>query len=177
MFDLKTHHLDPKTPIKQSQEKTLVRELDAINNSEEKQDLTKHSQQILGSHQTPDAPKHNLNIGKVNLTDFQDFSAGMASWGSPEIMRKQDMSMEVQPVLTPFSEVESTDLEMMHTRSSIQEDNSGLLGYPNLYENSSDEAAVGVGRKSPAFSESTYSVDDDQDMEKKILVSDVSCLI
>ncbi|XP_057268305.1 pericentrin isoform X2 [Pezoporus wallicus] len=169
VFDSKTHNLNPKTPIKQSQEKTLIQESNAINNSEEKQDLKKHSQQMLESHQTPDAPKHNLNIGKVNLTDFQDFSAGMASWGSPEIMRKQDMSMEVQPVLTPFSEVESTDLEMMHTRSSIQEDNSGLLGYPNPYENSSDEAAVGVDRKSPAFSESTYSVDDDQDMEKKIL--------
>ncbi|XP_061314425.1 pericentrin isoform X3 [Pezoporus flaviventris] len=169
VFDSKTHNLNPKTPIKQSQEKTLIQESNAINNSEEKQDLKKHSQQMLESHQTPDAPKHNLNIGKVNLPDFQDFSAGMASWGSPEIMRKQDMSMEVQPVLTPFSEVESTDLEMMHTRSSIQEDNSGLLGYPNPYENSSDEAAVGVDRKSPAFSESTYSVDDDQDMEKKIL--------
>ncbi|XP_061204108.1 pericentrin isoform X2 [Neopsephotus bourkii] len=169
VFDSKTHILNKKTPIKQSQEKTLIRESDVINNSEEKQDLKKYSQQMLESHQTPDAPKHNLNIGKVNLTDFQDFSAGMASWGSPEIMRKQDMSMEVQPVLTPFSEVESTDLEMMHTRSSIQEDNSGLLGYPNLYENSSDEAAVGVDRKSPAFSESTYSVDDNQDTEKKIL--------
>ncbi|KAM4668562.1 pericentrin isoform 5-T5 [Amazona ochrocephala] len=169
VFDSKTHNLNPRTPIKQSQEKTLIRESDAINNSEEKQDLKKCCQQMLESHQTPDAPKHNLNIGKVNLTDFQEFSAGMASWGSPEVMRKHDMSMEVQPVLTPFSEVESTDLEMMHTRSSIQEDNSGLLGYPNLYENSSDEAAVGVDRKSPAFSESTYSVDDDQDMEKKIL--------
>ncbi|KAM9009657.1 pericentrin isoform 4-T4 [Ara ararauna] len=169
VFDSKTHNLNPKAPIKQSQERALIRESDAINNSEEKQDLKKPCQQMLGSHQTPDPPKHSLNIAKGNLTDFQDFSAGMASWGSPEIMRKQDMSMEVQPVLTPFSEVESTDLEMMHTRSSIQEDNSGLLGYPNLYEHSSDEAAVGADRKSPAFSESTYSVDDDQDMEKKIL--------
>ncbi|XP_062458845.1 pericentrin isoform X1 [Pezoporus occidentalis] len=176
VFDSKTHNLNPKTPIKQSQEKTLIQESNAINNSEEKQDLKKHSQQMLESHQTPDAPKHNFNIGKVNLTDFQDFSAGMASWGSPEIMRKQDMSMEVQPVLTPFSEVESTDLEMMHTRSSIQEDNSGLLGYPNPYENSSDEAAVGVDRKSPAFSESTYSVDDDQEMEKKILAREADNL-
>uniref|UniRef100_A0A8C6JEK0 Uncharacterized protein n=1 Tax=Melopsittacus undulatus TaxID=13146 RepID=A0A8C6JEK0_MELUD len=175
VLDSKAHNLNPKAPIKQSQEKTLLQESDAINDSEEKQDLKKHSQQMLESHQTPDAPKHNLNIGKIHLTDFQDFSAGMASWGSPEIMRKQDMSMEVQPVLTPFSEVESTDLEMMHTRSSIQEDNSGLLGYP-VYENSSDEAAVGVDRKSPAFSESTYSVDDDQDMEKKILVSEADNL-
>ncbi|XP_065526635.1 pericentrin-like [Lathamus discolor] len=176
VFDSKTHNLNPKTAIKQLQANTLIQELDAINNSEEKQDLKKHSQQMLESHQIPDAPKHNLHIGKVNLTDFQDFSARMASWGSPEIMRKQDMSMEVQPVLTPFSEVESTDLEMMHTRSSIQEDNSGLLGYPNLYENSSDEAAVGVDRKSPAFSEGTYSVDDDQEMEKKILMREADNL-
>lgn len=176
VFDSKTHNLNPKTPIKQSQENILSRELDAINDSEEEQDLKKHCQQMLESHQTPDAPKHNLNIGKTNLTDFQDFTAGMASWGSPEIMRKQDISLDVQPVLTPFSEVESTDLEMLHTRSSIQEDNSGLLGYSNLYENSSDEAAVGVDRKSPAFSESTYSVDDDQDMEKKILMREADNL-
>ncbi|XP_049666741.1 pericentrin isoform X3 [Accipiter gentilis] len=161
MFDLTTHNINPNTQIKQSQENILTQELDMINSSEEEQDLKKHSQQMLEIHQTPDSPKHTLK-------DFQDFIAGMASWGSPEIVRKQDTSMELQPVLqlTPFSEVESTDFELMHTRSSIQEDNSVLLGYSNLYENDSEEAAVGVDRKSPAFSESTYSIDDDQDMEK-----------
>ncbi|XP_074883848.1 pericentrin isoform X10 [Buteo buteo] len=161
MSDLTTHNINPKTQIKQSQENILTQELDMINNSEEEQDLKKHCQQMLEIHQTPDSPKHTLK-------DFQDFIAGMASWGSPEIVRKQDTSMELQPVLqlTPFSEVESTDFELMHTRSSIQEDHSVLLGYSNLYENDSEEAAVGVDRKSPAFSESTYSIDDDQDMEK-----------
>lgn len=178
MFDLTTHSINPKTQIKQSQENILTQELDVINSSEEEQDLKKHGQQMLEIHQTPDSPKHNLNIGKDTSKDFQNFIAGMASWGSPEIVRKQDISMELQPVLhlTPFSEVESTDFEMMHTRSSMQEDNSVLLGYSNLYENGSEEAAVGADRKSPAFSESTYSVDDDQDMEK-ILVSDISSLI
>ncbi|XP_076198080.1 pericentrin isoform X2 [Aptenodytes patagonicus] len=168
MFDLTTHNINPKTQIKQSQENILTQELGVINSSEEEQDLKKHGQQMLEIHQTPDSPKHNLNIGKDTSKDFQNFIAGMASWGSPEIVRKQDISMELQPVLhlTPFSEVESTDFEMMHTRSSMQEDNSVLLGYSNLYENGSEEAAVGVDRKSPAFSESTYSVDDDQDMEK-----------
>lgn len=171
MFDMTTHNINPNTQIKQSQENILTQELDMINNSEEEQDLKKHGQQMSEIHQTPDSPKHTLK-------DFQDFIAGMASWGSPEIVRKQDTSMELQPVLqlTPFSEVESTDFELMHTRSSIQEDNSVLLGYSNLYENDSEEAAVGVDRKSPAFSESTYSIDDDQDMEK-ILVSNISCLI
>ncbi|XP_040980501.1 pericentrin isoform X5 [Aquila chrysaetos chrysaetos] len=161
MFDLTTHNINPKTQIKQSQENILTQELDTINNSEEEQDLKKHCQQMLEIHQTPDSPKHTLK-------DFQNFIAGMASWGSPEIVRKQDTSMDLQPVLqlTPFSEVESTDFELMHTRSSVQEDNSVLLGYSNLYENDSEEAAVGVDRKSPAFSESTYSIDDDQDMEK-----------
>uniref|UniRef100_A0A8C0AQC6 Pericentrin n=1 Tax=Buteo japonicus TaxID=224669 RepID=A0A8C0AQC6_9AVES len=170
MSDLTTHNINPKTQIKQSQENILTQELDMINNSEEEQDLKKHCQQMLEIHQTPDSPKHTLK-------DFQDFIAGMASWGSPEIVRKQDTSMELQPVLqlTPFSEVESTDFELMHTRSSIQEDHSVLLGYSNLYENDSEEAAVGVDRKSPAFSESTYSIDDDQDMEK-ILVSDTDNL-
>lgn len=178
MFDLMTRNINPKTQINQSQENILTRELDVINNSEEEQDLRKHCQETLEIHQTPDSPKHNLNIGKDSSKDFQNFIADMASWGSPEIVRKQDMSLELQPELhlTPFSEVESTDFEMMHTRSSMQEDNSVLLGYSKLYENGSEEAAVGVDRKSPAFSESTYSVDDDQDMEKKILVSDISCL-
>uniref|UniRef100_A0A663EU62 Pericentrin n=1 Tax=Aquila chrysaetos chrysaetos TaxID=223781 RepID=A0A663EU62_AQUCH len=164
MFDLTTHNINPKTQIKQSQENILTQELDTINNSEEEQDLKKHCQQMLEIHQTPDSPKHTLK-------DFQNFIAGMASWGSPEIVRKQDTSMDLQPVLqlTPFSEVESTDFELMHTRSSVQEDNSVLLGYSNLYENDSEEAAVGVDRKSPAFSESTYSIDDDQDMEKILM--------
>ncbi|XP_009319102.1 PREDICTED: pericentrin [Pygoscelis adeliae] len=168
MFDLTTRNINPKTQIKQSQENILTQELDVINSSEEEQDLKKHGQQTLEIHQTPDSPKHNLNIGKDTSKDFQNFIAGMASWGSPEIVRKQDISMELQPVLhlTPFSEVESTDFEIIYTRSSMQEDNSVLLGYSNLYENGSEEAAVGAERKSPAFSESTYSVDDDQDMEK-----------
>ncbi|XP_052649645.1 pericentrin isoform X2 [Harpia harpyja] len=164
MFDLTTHNINPKTQIKQSQENILTQKLDMINNAEEERDLKKHCQQTLEIHQTPDSPKHTLK-------DFQNFIAGMASWGSPEIVRKQDTSVELQPVLqlTPFSEVESTDFELMHTRSSIQEDNSVLLGYSNLYENDSEEAAVGVDRKSPAFSESTYSIDDDQDMEKILI--------
>ncbi|XP_065494413.1 pericentrin isoform X6 [Caloenas nicobarica] len=171
MFDLTTHNINQKTQMKQSQENILPQELDVINNSEDKQDLKKHCQQMLEIHQTPDSPKHNLNIGKETSKGFQNSIADVASWGSPEIVRKQDTSMELQPVLhlTPFSEGESTDFEVMHTRSSMQDNNSILLGYSNLYENASEEAAVGAGRKSPAFSESTYSVDDDQDMEKKIL--------
>uniref|UniRef100_A0A8C0EBD9 Pericentrin n=1 Tax=Bubo bubo TaxID=30461 RepID=A0A8C0EBD9_BUBBB len=170
-FDLTTHNINPKTQIKQSQENILSQELDVIKNSEKEQDLKKHCQQMLEIHHTPDSPKHNLNLGKDTSKDFQNFIADVASWSSPEIVRKQDISMELQPVLhlTPFSEVESTDFEMMPTRSSMQEDNSVLLGYSNLYENGSEEAAVGVGRKSPAFSESTYSVDDGQDTEKSLM--------
>ncbi|XP_074950332.1 pericentrin isoform X4 [Phalacrocorax aristotelis] len=169
MFNLTTQNINPKTQIKQSQKDTLTQELDVISNSEEEHDMEKHCQQMLEIHQTPDSPKHNLNIGKDTSGGFQNFIAAMASWGSPEIVRRQDISTELQPVLhlTPFSEVESTDFEIMHTRPSMQEDNSVLLGYSNLYENGSEE--VGVDRKSPAFSESTYSVDDDQDMEKMIL--------
>ncbi|XP_014804722.1 PREDICTED: pericentrin [Calidris pugnax] len=170
MFDLMAHNINTKSQINQSQENILTQELDMITKSEEEQGLKKHCQQMLEIHQTADSPKHNLNIGKDTSTkDFQNFITGMASWGSPEIVRKQDISMELQPMLhlTPFSEVESTDFEIIHSRSSMQEDNSLLLGYSNLYENGSEEAAVGVDRKSPAFSQSAYS--DDQDMEKKVL--------
>ncbi|XP_040461097.1 pericentrin isoform X14 [Falco naumanni] len=168
MFELTTHSINPKPQMNQSQENILTQELDVINSSEEEQDLKKHCQQILETHQTPDSPKHNLNMGKDTLKDFQDLVADM--WGSPEIVRKQDISMDLQAELhlTPFSEVESVDFEMMQTRPSTREDNSVLLGCSNLYESGSEEAAVRVVGKPPKFSESTYSVDDEQDMEKKI---------
>ncbi|XP_039584485.1 pericentrin isoform X6 [Passer montanus] len=172
MFDLTIHNKNPKTQIKQSQENILCQELDMIHSSEGDQDLKKHCQQMLEIHQTPDSPKHNLNIDKETPKYYQNLIASMSSWGSPEIMRKQDISMELQPVLhlTPFSEAENTDFQIMNTRSSLQGENSISLGYSNLDENGSGDAAMGVDGKSPAFSESTYSVDDDdEDMEKKLL--------
>uniref|UniRef100_U3KFT9 Pericentrin n=1 Tax=Ficedula albicollis TaxID=59894 RepID=U3KFT9_FICAL len=171
VFDLTIHNESPKTQIKQSQENTLCQELDMIHSSEGDQDLEKHCQEILEIHQTPDSPKHDLSIDKKTPKDFQNLIASMSSWGSPEIMRKQDTSMELQPVLhlTPFSEAENTDFPILHTRSSLQGDNSISLGYSNLDEHGSGDAAVGADRKSPAFSESTYSVDDDEDMEKFLM--------
>lgn len=176
MFDLTTQNKNPKTQIEQSQENILGQDLDMIRSSGGDQDLKKHCQQMLEIHQTPDSPKHNLNKNKETPKDFQNLIASMSSWGSPEVMRKQDMSMELQPVLhlTPFSEAENTDFQLVHTRSSLQGDNSISLGYSNLDEDGSGDAAVGVDRKSPAFSESIYSVDDDEEMEKKLLVSDIS---
>ncbi|XP_027559007.1 pericentrin isoform X3 [Neopelma chrysocephalum] len=177
MFDLTTHSRNPKTQIKQSQENILLQELDMIHSSEEDEDLKKHCQQMLEIRQTPDSPKYNLDIDKDISKDFQNLVASMCSWGSPEIMRKQDSSMELQPVLhlTPLSEVENMDFEIMHTRSSLQGDNSVSLGYSRLADNGSGDAVVGVDRKSPAFSESTYSVDD-EDMQKKILMGEADNL-
>ncbi|KAM6268405.1 pericentrin isoform 3-T3 [Porphyrio hochstetteri] len=170
-FDTTTCSINPKTQTKQAEENILTQELDGINSYKEEQGLKKHCQETLAAHPTPDSPTHNLNVGTEVSTDFQSFLAGMASWGSPEIVRKQDVSVELQPELhlTPFSEVGSTDFGMMHTGSSVQEGSSMLLGYSKLLARGCEEAAVGAGRKSPAFSESTYSVDDGQDMEKKIL--------
>ncbi|XP_068052519.1 pericentrin isoform X3 [Anomalospiza imberbis] len=171
VFDLTIHNKNPKTQMKQSQENIFCQELDMIHSSEGDQDLKKHCQQMLEIHQSPDSPKHNLSIDKETPKDYQNLIASMSSWGSPEIMRKQDISMELQPVLhlTPFSEAENTDFPIVHTRSSLEGENSISLGYSNLDENGSGDAAVGIDRKSPAFSESTYSVDDDEDMEKKLL--------
>ncbi|KAJ7426684.1 hypothetical protein WISP_13575 [Willisornis vidua] len=178
MFDLRTQNTNPKTQIKQSQENILLKELDMIHSSEEDQGLKKHCQQMLEVHQTPNSPKHNLDIDKDTSKDFQNLVVSMSSWGSPEIMRKQDNSLELQPVLhlTPFSEPENTDLEMLHTRSSLQGDNSVSLGYPHLDETGSGDAVVGGGRRSPAFSESTYSVDDDEDMQEKMLMREADNL-
>ncbi|XP_071603034.1 pericentrin isoform X3 [Heliangelus exortis] len=163
------HNTNQKTLAKQSQESVLIQELHVINSSAEEQDLQKHCQQMLENDQTPSFPKDSFSAGKDTSKDFQNFIASIASWGSPEIMRKQDTSTELQPVIhpVPFSEAESSDFELMHTRSSMQEDNSVLLGYSNLYENGSEEASVGADRECPAFSESTYS--DDQDREKILM--------
>ncbi|XP_062434336.1 pericentrin [Rhea pennata] len=175
--DLTTCNINQKSQIKQSQEKILTQELDVINNSEKQEDLKKHYQQMLKIHQTPDSPKHNLIIGyKGTPKDFQDLIMDLASWDSPEIVRKQDTSMEPVHHLTPFSEMDSTDFEVMHARSSMQGDTSGLQGYPNLYEHGSEEAAMRVDVKSLAFSESTYSVDDDQDVEKILQVREADNL-
>ncbi|XP_053803888.1 pericentrin [Vidua chalybeata] len=178
MFDLTIHNKNPKTQMKQSQENIFCQDLDMIHSSEGDQDLKKHCQQMLEIHQTPDSPKHNVSIDKETPKDYQNLIASMSSWGSPEIMRKQDISMELQPVLhlTPFSEAENTDFQIVHTRSSLEGENSISLGYSNLDENGSGNAAVGVDRKSPAFSESTYSVDDDEDMEKKLLMREADNL-
>ncbi|XP_009078799.1 PREDICTED: pericentrin, partial [Acanthisitta chloris] len=171
MFDLTPHHTNQNPQSKQSKGNTLVQELDMTHSSQEDQDLEKHRQQLLKVDKTPDSPKHNLNTDKDASKDFQNLIASMVSWGSPEIMRKQDLSMELHPGLhlTSFSEAENAEFEITHARSSLQGENSVSLGYSNLEENGSGEAAMGLDRKSPAFSESTYSVDDDQDMEKKIL--------
>ncbi|EOB03336.1 Pericentrin, partial [Anas platyrhynchos] len=181
MFDSMTHNTNIKSQIKQSQEDISNQETDMMNRSEEKQNLKKHCQLTLENDQSPDSPKNNLNIcySKETRKDFQDFIVDMALWGSPEIVRKEDTSIELEPVLhvTPFSEAENTDFEVVHVRSSLQGDNSLLMGFSNLYENGSEEAVLGVDVKSPVFSESTYSVDDNEHViEKNLLVSDISYL-
>ncbi|XP_031409929.1 pericentrin isoform X9 [Meleagris gallopavo] len=166
LFDVTAHDTNKQSQVKQSEDSISIQKLDMISSSEEEQTLKKHH------HQTPSSPKITVNAGctEGTLKNFQDFIVDVTSWDSPEIMRKQDISMELQPVLnlTPFSEAESTGLEMVHSRSSLQGDNSVLLGFSYLYENGSEEAADGADVKSPVTSESTYSVDD-QDMEKMIL--------
>ncbi|XP_068542158.1 pericentrin isoform X11 [Anas acuta] len=181
MFDSMTHNTNIKSQIKQSQEDTSNQEMDMMNRSEEKQNLKKHCQLTLENDQSPDSPKNNLNIcySKETRKDFQDFIVDMALWGSPEIVRKEDTSIELEPVLhvTPFSEAENTDFEVVHVRSSLQGDNSLLMGFSNLYENGSEEAVLGVDVKSPVFSESTYSVDDNEHViEKNLLMREADNL-
>ncbi|XP_052530484.1 pericentrin isoform X9 [Tympanuchus pallidicinctus] len=162
LVDCTAHDTNKQSQVKQSEENISMQKLDMINSFEE-QTLKKPP------HQTPNSPKNSVNEGctEGTLKNFQDFIVDVTSWDSPEIMRKQDISMDLQPVLnlTPFSEAESTGLEMVHSRSSLQGDNSVLLGFPYLYENGSEEAADRADVKSPVSSGSTYSVDD-QDMEK-----------
>ncbi|CAM4634925.1 unnamed protein product [Caretta caretta] len=184
--DLKTHSRNLKTQIKQLQETLLTQEAEMTDKARELQDLKKHYQQILEFHQNPDSMKCKLNNlsqntehAKETPKDFKRLVMDMTSWDSPEIVRKQETSIELQPSLhlTPFSEVDSvhsTDFEMKHNKSSVvQGDTPGLLGYQSLYANTNEEAVARLDLKSPAFSESTYSIAEYQNMEKRILVRDV----
>ncbi|XP_039351242.1 pericentrin isoform X1 [Mauremys reevesii] len=184
--DLKTHSRNLKTQIKQLQETLLIQEAEMTDKARELQDLKKHCQQILEFHQTPDSMKCKLNNLSQNTEhdketpkDFKHLVMDMTSWDSPEIVRKQETSIELQPSLhlTPFSEVDSvhsTDFEMKHNKSSVvQGDTPGLLGYQSLYANTNEEAVARLDLKSPAFSESTYSIPEYQNTEKRILVRDV----
>ncbi|XP_040531669.1 pericentrin isoform X24 [Gallus gallus] len=170
LFDFTAHDISKQSQVKQSEENISIQKLDMINSSEEQQTLKKHH------HQTLDSPKIIVNAGctEGTLKNFQDFIVDVTSWDSPEIMRKQDISMELPPALnlTPFSEAESTGLEMAHSRSSLQGDNSVLLGFSHLYENGSEEAAGRADVKSPVSSESIYSgADRDQDLKTTTLMS------
>ncbi|XP_026513815.1 pericentrin isoform X3 [Terrapene carolina triunguis] len=184
--DLKTHSRNLKTQIKQLQETLLTQEAEMTDKARELQDLKKHCQQILEFHQTPDSMKCKLNNLSQNTEhdketpkDFKCLVMHMTSWDSPEIVRKQETSIELQPSLhlTPFSEVDSvhsTDFEMKDNKSSVvQGDTPGLLGYQSLYANTNEEAVARLDLKSPAFSESTYSIAEYQNTEKRILVRDV----
>ncbi|XP_008173555.2 pericentrin isoform X21 [Chrysemys picta bellii] len=186
LADLKTHSRNLKTQIKQLQETLLTQEAEMTDKARELQDLKKHCQQILEFHQTPDSVKCKLNNLSQNTEhdketpkDFKCLVMHMTSWDSPEIVRKQETSIELQPSLhlTPFSEVDSvhsTDFEMKDNKSSvIQGDTPGLLGYQSLYANTNEEAVARLDLKSPAFSESTYSIAEYQNMEKRIRVRDV----
>uniref|UniRef100_A0A8C2YBC4 Pericentrin n=1 Tax=Coturnix japonica TaxID=93934 RepID=A0A8C2YBC4_COTJA len=175
LFDFTAHDRNKQSQVKQSEENISIQKLDTISSSEEQQTLKKHHHQIPGSLKT----NADAGCAEGTIKNFQDFIVDVTSWDSPEIMRKQDKSMELPSVLnlTPFSEAESTGLEMVHSRSSLQGDNLVLLGFSHLYENGSEEAADRADVKSPVSSKSTYSADaNDQDMEKKILVSEADNL-
>ncbi|XP_072197806.1 pericentrin isoform X8 [Excalfactoria chinensis] len=168
LFDFTAHDRNKQSQVKQSEETISIQKLDMISSSEEQQTLKKQHSLI------PCSPETNVDGGctKGTVKNFQDFIVDVTSWDSPEVMRKQDTSMELPSVLnlTPFSEAESTGLEMVHSRSSLRGDNSVLLGFSHLYVNGSEEAADRADVKSSISSKSTYSADaDDEDMEKKSL--------
>ncbi|XP_019347641.2 pericentrin isoform X4 [Alligator mississippiensis] len=184
--ELTVHSRNMKTQVKQLQETLLIQEEEMTNKAEELQGLKKHCQQILGFHQTTNPLKCNFLKKQEHIKEmpknFKDLITDMTLWDSPEIVRKQDTSTDLQLTLhlTPFSEVDSIhsmDLETMHTRSSaIQGDTSGLFGYPKLAAYSNEETTDKLDLKSPCFSESTYSIAEYQDMEKRILVREVDNL-
>ncbi|XP_019409462.1 PREDICTED: pericentrin isoform X9 [Crocodylus porosus] len=178
--ELPVHCRNLKTQVSQLQETLLIQEEEMTNKAEE------HCQQILGFHQTPNPLKCNFSKKQEHIKEmpknFKDLITDMTLWDSPEIVRKQDTSTDLQLTLhlTPFSEVDSihsVDLETMHTKSSaIQGDTSGLLGYPKLSAYSNEETTDKLDLKSPCFSESTYSIAEYQDMEKRILMREVDNL-
>ncbi|KYO33580.1 pericentrin isoform B [Alligator mississippiensis] len=91
------------------------------------------------------------------------------------LIQEEEMTNKAEEL--QVDSIHSMDLETMHTRSSaIQGDTSGLFGYPKLAAYSNEETTDKLDLKSPCFSESTYSIAEYQDMEKRILVREVDNL-
>ncbi|XP_015268581.1 PREDICTED: LOW QUALITY PROTEIN: pericentrin [Gekko japonicus] len=140
----------------------LIEEAETTNTVKEQQNLKPHGQQTLHLNQTPNSLTYNLNSLSQNMKftpqvpeSFQSMVIDKTLWDSPEIMRKQNNSIELQASihLTPFSEIDgmhSAAFESLCSESSvIQTDSSGLLRY-------NQETAHSSPFQFPAFSGPTF---------------------
>ncbi|XP_077172806.1 pericentrin isoform X2 [Paroedura picta] len=136
----------------------LIEEAERTNTVKEQQHLKDRDQQTLHLNQTSKSLTCNLNSLSQNvqltqriLENFQSMVMDKTLWDSPEVMRKQSNSMELQASvhLRPFSEVDSmysADFESLCSESSvIQADSSRWM-------RCSQETANSSPFKFPAFS-------------------------
>ncbi|XP_054832360.1 pericentrin [Eublepharis macularius] len=167
--DLKTSSKNLNIQDKHLKGVLLIEELEVTNTVKEQQNLKRHGQQPLQLNQTSNSSMCSLNHLSENTQpapqmpeSFQSLVMDKTLWDSPEVMRKQNNSMELQASvpLTPFSEIDGThsrDLESLCSESSlIQEESSGLLRCFHSYSNDNQETANSPPFQFPAFSGPTF---------------------
>ncbi|XP_028559633.2 pericentrin isoform X1 [Podarcis muralis] len=122
----------------------LVHGTEVTNSVKEHQDPQPVFQQMLQLNHVFQSTQFSQKISE----NFESRVIDKTSWDSPEMMRKENNSMELQISLplTPFSEVDG-----MHSRGSaslssdssvLQGDITGLLECPISYSNGSEEMAA-----------------------------------
>ncbi|XP_034995733.2 pericentrin isoform X2 [Zootoca vivipara] len=119
----------------------LVHEAEITNAIKEHQDPQLVFQQMLQLNHVFQSTQFSQKISE----NFESRVTDKTSWDSPEMMREQNNSMELQisVPLTPFSEVDSRGSASLCSDSSVlQGDIAGLLGCPISYSNGSEKTAA-----------------------------------
>ncbi|XP_061463584.1 pericentrin isoform X3 [Rhineura floridana] len=181
MTNLKTSSENLEVQDKNLRSMLLVQRAE-ITNTVKEQDLQPLFQQML---QLNNVVQSTQFIQKIS-ENFESMVVDESSWESPEIMRKQSNSMELQTslLLTPFSEVDvihSIGFESFCSDSSvIQSDISRLLECPVSYSNGCEETAANLLKSQhsspnipvPVFPGPVFSVTEYNGVQENISVKD-----
>ncbi|XP_069081596.1 pericentrin-like [Pleurodeles waltl] len=180
--DLLTHIENLKTQIKHLQETLLKQESEIANRDEE---LSHLRQEIQTLQERRELPKGSFDSffhkGDTSIDERKDYTAtliDMSSWDSPEVVRKQESSIEHHHSLhraTPFSEisaVHSTDMEMTLAKSAVHRDASELEAYQSFFINGDESSKGDLDFRTPTFSISSYSATESPTGENNNLAGD-----
>ncbi|XP_078537558.1 pericentrin isoform X2 [Lissotriton helveticus] len=160
--NLVTHIENLKTQIKHLQETLLQQESEIANRDKELFNLRKEIQTMQDLRETPKGGFGSFyHISDTSTDVRQDYTntlIDMSSWDSPEVVRKQESSIEHRHSFhraTPFSEisaVHSTDLEITSAKSAVHGDASELEAYQSFFTNGGHSSKDDLAFRTPSFS-------------------------